>query len=63
MGINEIAVERILKLLIEEKAVVKLLKIIDNEKISDGKTAFSNSNKKILMWPQITIDHTMPWLN
>jgi hypothetical protein len=63
MGINEIAVERILKLLIEEKAVVKLLKIIENEKICDEKTVFSSSNKKMLMWPQTVIEHTMPWLN
>jgi hypothetical protein len=63
MGINEIAVERILKLLIEEKAVVKLLKIIEDEKIGNGESVSNNSNKKILMWPQTVVEHTMPWLN
>ena len=63
MGINEVAVERILRLLIEEKAVVKLLKIIENEKIEEGETIFSTSNKKILMWPHTVIEHAMPWLN
>jgi hypothetical protein len=63
MGINEVAVERILRLLIEEKAVVKLLKIIENEKLGDGETVFSSRNKKILMWPQTVIEHTTPWLN
>jgi hypothetical protein len=63
MGINELAIERIFRLLIEEKAVVKLLKIIENEKIEEGETIFSTSNKKILMWPQSVIKHTTPWLN
>jgi hypothetical protein len=63
MGINELAIERIFRLLIEEKAVVKLLKIMENEKIGEGETIFSTSNKKILMWPQSVIKHTMPWLN
>jgi hypothetical protein len=63
MGINEIAVERILKLLIEEKAVIKLLKIIENERICDGRDCFGSSNKKILMCPQTVIEHIMPWLN
>jgi hypothetical protein len=46
MRINEIAVERILKLLIEEKAVVKLLKIIENEKIGDGESFLTIATRK-----------------
>jgi hypothetical protein len=46
MGINEIAVERILKLLIEEKAVIKLLKMIENERICDGRTVLAVATRK-----------------
>jgi hypothetical protein len=32
MGINDIALERILKFLVEENAMVKLIKVMENEK-------------------------------
>ena len=63
MGINDIAVERIMKLLVEEKAVVKLLKVIDNPEAYEGRAALGSSKKKILMWSQIAIEHRMPWFN
>jgi hypothetical protein len=64
MGINDIAVERIMKLLVEEKAIVKLLKVMENPRADDDKVkALGSSKKKILMWSQIAIEHRMPWLN
>ncbi|MFL6402507.1 MAG: hypothetical protein ACJ71M_03380 [Nitrososphaeraceae archaeon] len=63
MGINDVAVERIMKLLVEEKAIVKLLKVMENSAADEGKAALGSSKKKILMWSQIAIEHRMPWLN
>ena len=64
MGINDIAVERIMKLLVEEKAIVKLLKVMENPMADEDKVkALGSSKKKILMWSQIAIEHRMPWLN
>ena len=63
MGINDIAIERILKFLVEEKAIAKLLKVIENEKTAGGKPISGSSKKKILLWPQTSIEHRMPWLN
>ena len=63
MGINDIAVERIMKLLVEEKAIVKLLKVMENPEADEGNAALGKNKKKILMWSQIAIEHRMPWLN
>jgi hypothetical protein len=64
MGINDIAVERIMKLLVEEKAIVKLLKVMENPGADEGKAAApGSSKKKIMVWSQIAIEHRMPWLN
>ena len=63
MGINDIAVERILKFLVEEKAIVKLIRVMEKEKTTVDEAVFSSSKKKILMWSQTAIEHTMPWLN
>jgi hypothetical protein len=63
MGINDIAVERILKFLVEEKAIVKLIKVMENEKTTSGETVLGSSKKKMLMWSQTAIEHTMPWFN
>ena len=63
MGINDVAVERIMKLLVEEKAIVKLLKVMENPGADEGNAALGSSKKKILMWSQIAIEHRMPWLN
>jgi hypothetical protein len=63
MGINDIAVERILKFLVEEKAIVKLIKVMENEKTTSGEAVLSSSKKKMLMWSQTAIEHTMPWFN
>jgi hypothetical protein len=64
MGINDIALERILKFLVEEKAIVKLVKVMENEKSSSsGEPVLSSSKKKMLMWSHTAIEHTMPWLN
>ena len=63
MGINDIALERILKFLVEEKAIVKLVKVMENEKSSSGEPVPSSSKKKMLMWSHTAIEHTMPWLN
>jgi hypothetical protein len=63
MRINDVAVERIMKLLVEEKAIVKLLKVMENPGVDEGKCALGSSKKKILMWPQTAIEHRMPWLN
>jgi hypothetical protein len=63
MGINDIALERILKFLVEEKAIVTLVKVMENEKSSSGEPVLSSSKKKMLMWSDTDIEHTMPWLN
>jgi hypothetical protein len=63
MGINDIAVERIMELLVEEKAIVKLLKVMESPGTDEGSVALGSSKKKILMWSQTAIKHTMPWLN
>jgi hypothetical protein len=63
MGINDIALERILKFLVEEKAIVKLVKVMENEKTSSSEPVLSSSKKKMLMWSHTAIEHTMPWLN
>jgi hypothetical protein len=63
MGINDIALERILKFLVEEKAMVKLIKVMENEKTSSSEPVLSSSKKKMLMWSQTDIEHTLPWLN
>ncbi|HYZ51658.1 MAG TPA: hypothetical protein VE593_12285 [Nitrososphaeraceae archaeon] len=63
MGINDVAVERIMKLLVEEQAIVKLLKVLENPRVDEGKAALGSSKKKPLMWSQISIEHRMPWLN
>ena len=63
MGINDIAVERILKFLVEEKAIAKLLKVIENEKTAGAEPIPSSSKKKILLWSQTGIEHRTPWLN
>jgi molybdenum cofactor biosynthesis enzyme MoaA len=68
MGINDIALERILKFLVEEKAMVKLIKVMENEKTSSSSSSssepvLSSSKKKMLMWSQTAIEHTLPWLN
>ncbi len=70
MGINDIALERILKFLVEEKAIVKLVKVMENEKTSSSSSSssssepvLSSSKKKMLMWSHTAIEHTMPWLN
>jgi hypothetical protein len=65
MGINDIALERILKFLVEEKAIVKLVKVMENEKTSSSSSepVLSSSKKKMLMWSHTAIEHTMPWLN
>jgi hypothetical protein len=63
MGINDIALERILKFLVEEKAMVKLIKVMENEKTSSSEPVLSSSKKKMLMWSQTAIEHTLPWLN
>ena len=63
MGINDIAVERILKFLVEERAIVKLIEVMENEKTTSGEAVLTSSKKKILMWSQAAIEHTMPWLN
>ena len=63
MGINDIALERILKFLIEEKAIVKLIKVMENEKTSSSEPVPSSSKKKMLIWSQSAIEHTMLWLN
>ena len=63
MGINDVAVERIMKLLVEEKAIVKLLKVMENPRADENKVKALGSKKKILMWSQIAIEHRMPWLN
>lgn len=62
MGINDVAVERIMRLLIEEKAIVKLLKVMENPE-ADERKALGSSKKKTLMWSQIAIEHRMLWLN
>jgi hypothetical protein len=63
MGINDIALERILKFLVEEKAIVKLIKVMENEKTTSGEAVLGSSKKKMLMWSQTAIEHTMPWFN
>jgi hypothetical protein len=64
MGINDIVLERILKFLVEEKAIVKLIKVMENEKTSSSsEPVLSSSKKKMLMWSHTAIEHTMPWLN
>ena len=65
MGINDIALERILKFLVEEKAIVKLVKVMENEKTSGSSSepVLSSSKKKMLIWSYTAIGHTMPWLN
>jgi molybdenum cofactor biosynthesis enzyme MoaA len=63
MGINDIALERILKFLVEEKAMVKLIKVMENEKTNSSEPVLSSSKKKMLMWSQTAIEHTLPWLN
>ena len=63
MGINDVAVERIMKLLVEEKAIVKLLEVMENPGADERKAALGSNKKKILMWSQIAIEHRMPWLN
>jgi hypothetical protein len=65
MGINDIVLERILKFLVEEKAIVKLIKVMENEKTSSSSSelVLSSSKKKMLMWSHTAIEHTMPWLN
>jgi len=63
MGINDVAVERIMKLLVEEKAIVKLLKVMDNPEAGERKGALGSSKKKISMWSQISMEHRMLWLN
>ena len=68
MGINDIVLERILKFLVEEKAIVKLVKVMENEKTSSSSSSssepvLSSSKKKMLMWSYTAIEHTMPWLN
>jgi molybdenum cofactor biosynthesis enzyme MoaA len=63
MGINDIALERILKFLVEEKAMIKLIKVMENEKTSSSEPVLSSSKKKMLMWSQTAIEHTLPWLN
>jgi hypothetical protein len=63
MGINDIAVERIFKFLVEEKAIAKLLKVIENGKTGGGESVPRSSKKKILLWSQTDIGHRMPWLN
>jgi hypothetical protein len=66
MGINDIVLERILKFLVEEKAIVKLIKVMENEKTSSSSSSepvLSSSKKKMLMWSHTAIEHTMPWLN
>lgn len=63
MGINDIALERILKFLVEEKAMVKLIKVMENEKTSSSEPVLGSSKKKMLMWSQTAIEHTLPWLN
>ena len=67
MGTNDIALERILKFLVEEKAIVKLVKVMENEKTSSSSSSsepvLSSSKKKMLMWSHTAIEHTMPWLN
>ena len=63
MGINDIAVERILKFLVEEKAIAKLLKVIENGTTAGGEPVPPSSKKKILLWSQTDIGHRMPWLN
>ena len=63
MGINDVAVERIMRLLVEEKAIVKLLKVMENPEADERKAALARGKKKILMWSQIAIEHRMLWLN
>ena len=64
MGINDIALGRVLKFLVEEKAIVKLVKVMENEKTSSSsEPVLRSSKKKMLMWSHTTIEHTMPWLN
>jgi hypothetical protein len=63
MGINDIALERILKFLVEEKAMVKLIKVMENEKTNSNEPVLSSSKKKMLVWSQTAIEHTLPWLN
>ena len=63
MGINDVAVERIMRLLVEEKAIVKLLKVMENPEADERKAALGSDKKKILMWSQIAIEHRMLWLN
>jgi hypothetical protein len=63
MGINDIAIERTLKFLVEEKAIVKLLKVMENENAAGGEPIPRSSKKKILLWSQTAMEHTMPWLN
>ena len=63
MGINDVAVERIMKLLVEEKAIVKLLEVMENPGADEREAALGSNKKKILMWSQIAIEHRMPWLN
>jgi hypothetical protein len=63
MGINDVAVERIMRLLVEEKAIVKLLKVMENPEADERKAALGSGKKKILMWSQIAIEHRMLWLN
>ena len=64
MGINDIALGRVLKFLVEEKAIVKLVKVMENEKTSSSsEPVLRSSKKKMLMWSHTAIEHTMPWLN
>ena len=63
MGINDIALERILKFLVEEKAIVKLIKVMENEKTSGSEPVPSSSKKKMLIWSQSAIEYAIPWLN
>ena len=53
-----------MKLLVEEKAIVKLLKVMENPGADEGKAAaLGSSKKKIMVWSQIAIENRMPWLN
>ncbi|HZA06988.1 MAG TPA: hypothetical protein VE619_04715 [Nitrososphaeraceae archaeon] len=63
MGISEIAVERIIKSLIEEKTIVKLLKMLESEDPCDREIIFSSKNRKTLTRPRTIVEHTLQWFN
>ena len=61
---KEVVVERILKLLIEEKAILRLLKIIENEEHCNRKHLFKHyNNGEIVTKSQGVMESTRLWTN